>query len=537
MTNALPAVDAADQIRLVGALRNPAAFGALVDQVAVIETHISYVLLTGEYAYKIKKAIDLGFLDYTTLALRRAYCETELRLNRRLAPAIYLDVVAITGTIDAPVVGGNGPALEYAVRMREFPQEALLSRVLARNELPAATIDALAAEVASFHARIDTAAPDGAFGAPDDIFTVAADNLAQIRALQDDAPERLALDALSDWTRSEFTARAEAMRQRRRDGFVRECHGDLHLGNVALVDGAITIFDCIEFNEQLRWIDVMSEVAFVVMDLMDRGHPNLAHRFLNAYLEITGDYGGLAVLPFYLCYRAMVRAKVACLRAAQLESSEARDALVAEHRSYLELARRFTRPLRPGIIVAHGLSGSGKTTLSQSLLERIGAVRIRTDVERKRLHGLAAGARSGSGIDRGLYTADATRETYRRACGLVRDVIGAGWIAIVDGTFLMRWQRDLFRRQAAELGVPFVVIDFAAGETTVRERLRTRGRDGHDASEADIAVLEHQLSTQEPLAPDEAASVVGYDAGMPFERSTAPGAWADVIERLGIPPP
>ena len=536
MMDATPGINAGDQARLIAALRNPAVFGHAVQRVTIIETHISYVLLTGAHAYKIKKAIALGFLDYSTLALRHACCERELRLNRRLAPAIYLDVVAITGSIAAPSIDGDGPVLEYAVRMREFAQDALLSRLLARGELTAATIDALASEVASFHGRVDVAPPDGAYGSPDGALAVAADNFAQICALQDDARERAELDALAAWTGREFAVRAEAMRQRRCLGFVRECHGDLHLGNVALVDSAITIFDGIEFSGPLRWIDVMSEIAFVVMDLMDRGRRDFAYRFLNVYLELTGDYGGLAVLPFYLCYRAMVRAKVTCLRAAQLEPGEARAALIAEHRGYVDLARGFAQSSRPGIVITHGLSGSGKTTLSQSLLEQVGAVRVRADVERKRLHGLAAGAHSASGVDQGLYTADATRETYLRARVLARAVVGGGWVAVVDATFLLRWQRDLFRQLAVELDVPFVIVDLVAAEATLRERIRARGRLGRDASEADIAVLELQLQTREPLAPDEAADVVACDAELPLAHSTAPDTWRAVIERLGPRP-
>ena len=234
---------------------------------------------------------------------------------------------------------------------------------------------------------------------------------------------------------------------------MREGHGDLHLNNIAVIDGEVTVFDCIEFNDELRWIDVMSEVAFTTMDLADRGRPDLAHRFVNAYLELTGDYAGLAVLPFYLVYRAMVRAKIACLRSGQLPAGDERAALVAEYRGYVDLATHYARPPRPAILVTHGLSGSGKTTLTQGLLEAIGAIRIRTDVERKRLHGLDAQARSGSGLDEGLYTADATERTYRRALELAEGVAAAGGVAIVDGTFLKRWQRDLFRARAAELGV------------------------------------------------------------------------------------
>ena len=520
-----------DQTRLIASLRAPAVFGCECACVIVLETHISYVLLTGRHAYKIKKNVSLGFLDFTTLAARRFYCEQELKLNRRLAPALYLDVVAITGTIDAPVLGGEGPALEYAVKMLEFPQEALASQLLLRNELGAADIDALAAKVAAFHATIEVAASESAFGRPDEILRIALQSFSQIRPLLAAPADRVELDALALWAEREHRARHAAFCERQRGGFIRECHGDLHLGNIARIDGEITIFDCIEFNDVMRWIDVMSEVAFTVMDLQDRARGDLGQRFLNAYLEITGDYAGLPVLRFYLAYRAMVRAMVARLRAAQLDSDDPRRVLLVEYHGYVELARSYAQPPRPAIILTHGLAGSGKTTLSQALLEVLGAVRIRTDVERKRRHG--SHEQSEAGVDRGLYAPDATEATYRRVCSLAGGVVAAGYVAIVDATFLKRWQRELFRQLASQLQVPFVIVTFAASESTLRERITRRAIEGRDVSDADLAVLDHQLQVQEPLAPDERADAVAYDSEAPVERAHAAASWSAVVERVG----
>ncbi len=522
------------QARLVAMLRTSAMFGGDVPRTELLETHISRVLLTGTHAYKIKKPVDLGFVDFTTLEARRRYCEAELRLNRRLAPALYLGVVAITGTPEHPVIGDDGPVLEYAVKMREFPQDALASRELARGRLTMAHIDELATKIAAFHARIDVASADGPFAGSAEILGAALDNFAQIRALMENAEQTTALDALRDWTEREHAALAPLFGRRRRDGFVRECHGDLHLGNIAIVEGKVTVFDCIEFNDRLRWIDVMSEVAFAVMDLQDRKRPDLAYRFLNAWLEITGDYAGLAVLRFYLVYRAMVRAKVTRLRAAQLGTADAQTALLGEFRAYLELARFYAIPPRPAILITHGLSGSGKTTLSQRLLQRAGAIRIRTDVERKRVRGLAATARSGSVVGGGIYTADATEAVYRRALTLARAVATAGYVAIVDGTFLERRQRDLFRALGEELDVPFLMVTFDAAEETLRERVARRGERATDASEANLAVLRRQLQVQEPLAPEERAAAIVFDAGTPPDRVEQAPAWRMLLGRLGI---
>jgi aminoglycoside phosphotransferase family enzyme/predicted kinase len=522
-----------DQARLVAALANPARFGPACTSVTVLETHISYVLLTGKHAYKLKKAVDLGFLDFTTLASRRFFCEQELRLNRRLAPELYLDVVAITGTIDEPVIDGKGPVLEYAVKMREFPQDALASRVLDRNELGVAGIDMLAAKVAAFHATSQKAAADSTFGAPETILRAALANCKSLLAGAASPAERRTIEALHTWTEREHAARNAAFRGRREGGFVRECHGDLHLGNIAVIDGEVTIFDCIEFNEQMRWIDVMSEVAFTAMDLQDRGHAELAHRFVNAYLEITGDYAGLSVLRFYLVYRALVRAKIALLRAIQLPPGEARAPLYAERDGYLRLAEAYARSPEPAILITHGITGCGKTTLSQALLEQIGAIRIRTDVERKRLHGLAPTARSDAATARMLYGADATRRTYDHVLHLAASVAAAGFVAIVDGTFLRRWQRDRFRRLAAELGIPFVIVAFSASEGVLRRRVAERARRGTDASDADVAVLEHQLGVRQSFGADEVGDIVTYDAAAPLADARSPHAWSAVIDRIG----
>jgi aminoglycoside phosphotransferase family enzyme/predicted kinase len=501
-----------DQAQLVESLRRSAALGAgpSAQPVRVIETHISYVLLAGAFAYKIKKAVDLQFVNGSTLAARRHYCNEELRLNRPLAPSVYLDVVAITGTVDAPVIGGNGPVLEYAVRMRQFSQDALLSTMLARGVLTDAHIDQLAAAVASFHQSTTRACADAPYGRLHDILQPALENFTQLVAVVDDTADRSELESLRTWTAGAHTTCAMRFLHRRRHGFVRECHGDLHLGNVVVLDGRVTLFDRLEFNESMRWTDVMSDVAFVVADLQARERPGLAVRFLNAYLEKTGDYEGLGVLRFYLVYRSMVRAKVARLRMRQLESDK-RDDVQTEYRAFVDLARRQSQPSKAAIIITYGLAGAGKTTCAEWLAERDGAIRIRTDVERKRLHGLGKCASSESNVGEGLYTAQATLQTYTHVCGLARTVAQAGYRVIVDGAFLHRWQRAMFHETAVELGVPFVILAVSAAEATLRERIGRRRQRGDDASEATIEVLDAQLRAYEPLDAEEQRFVVSWE--------------------------
>ena len=509
-----------EQGRLVQALRNPALFGAGCTRVDVIETHISYVLLTGAHAYKIKKAVNLGFLDFTTLAARRFFAERELALNRRLAPDIYLDVLPITGDPDRPMIGGAGAPLEYALKMREFPQDALLSKVLARGELKRAHVDALAATIAAFHSDVERAGRGSPFGTPADNRELAVQNFTQSLALVADAPDRGGLERLRRWTNEEYVSRASLMASRHDQGFVRECHGDLHLGNIALIDDRPVVFDCIEFNDHMRWIDVMNDVAFTVMDLEDRQRPDFAARFLNGYLERTGDFGGLGTLRFYVVYRAMVRAKIALFRAQEDSAGSHNRAgthAEREFHEYLALATKSTRPAATGLIIMHGLSGSGKTTVSQEMLERMDGIRIRTDIERKRLHGLAPGARSTSGINAGVYSPAATARTYERVQRLAEGVVDAGYVPIVDGAFLERRQRDRLRRAADQLHVPFVIVSCEAPADLLRQRVSARSLSGVDASEADASVLEYQLAGGQPLELDERPFAVTIDASSPLE--------------------
>jgi hypothetical protein len=519
--------------RLIAALRAPACYAHAVEKVELIQTHISCVLLAGDYAYKIKKPLNLGFLDFSTLDARRHYCEEELRLNRRTAPGLYLDVIPISGSESAPVLAGRGPAIEYALRMRRFEQDALLDRMARRGALAPQHIDALAAGIAAFHEGIERAGPDRPFGSPQRILTPALQNFDQMLPLVDARPDLALLARLRDWTAREHAALAAVFAARKRDGWVRECHGDLHLGNIALLQGVPTPFDGIEFNPDFRWTDVMNDVAFMVMDLLDHRLPRLAFRFLNAYLEFTGDYAGVRVLRYYLVYRALVRAKVSCLRAHQagIAAREHSD-LEREYRRHLHLAERMAVPAHPALLIMHGLSGSGKTTVAQGLLEALGAVRLRSDVERKRLHGLSPHARSGSALNTGLYAPGANERTYEQLAGLAHELLAARYPVIVDAAFLKRSLRDRFAQLARDAGAAFAIASCTAPAATLRGRVAARARDPRDASEAGPEVLERQFAIEEPLAADEAGQVIAIDTG---HGAGAPEA-AALARRLGLEP-
>lgn len=496
---------------LIEALRNPALYDHPVAGFTVVETHISWVILTGEYAYKIKKPVDLGFLDFSTLEKRRFYCEEELRLNRRLAPRLYLAVVAITGDARRPALNGPGPIIEYAVKMRQFDPDQQFDRLLARGRLPAECIDEVATQMAAFHDKAATATMESPYGSPDAVWEPVAENHAQILPLLSHDTDIARLEALQAWFASRRDRHAALIRQRKAANFVRECHGDLHLANIALFEGAVVIFDCLEFNDRLRWIDVISDAAFLMMDLESRNQRPLAWRFLNEYLQHTGDYEALPLLPYYLAYRAMVRAKVALIRTTQTGQDDARASAHAEFRTYLSQAERYARPTQPALLITHGLSGAGKTTISRPLAEHLGAVRLRSDVERKRLFGLESSVRAATPPGTAIYTPDATERTYERLAKLAAIAIEAGFPVIVDATFLQGRQRAAFRALAEHLRVPFLILHCHAPEALLRQWIRERQAAAQDASDADLEVLDHQLTTQEPVTEEEASWVLDVD--------------------------
>lgn len=481
------------QNRLVAALQRPAAFSEGIEDVVHLQTHISHVILAGDYAYKIKKPLDLGFLDFSTLERRRFCCEEELRLNYRLAPELYLDVVPVTGSLAEPCFGGVGEVLEYAVRMRRFDQSDLLSERLPDSE----TIKQLAQMVAEFHQTIPPADDSTPYGRAERVLHPMLENFAQIREIGLASLDLPRLDPLEAWTRTQGEQLTPLMEQRKQAGHIRECHGDMHLGNIASYADKLQIFDGIEFNPNLSWIDTLNDIAFMLMDLQHRGLEREAAGLLNEYLEQSGDYPALPLLRFYQLYRAMVRAKVAAIRLAQAGLSDSeQQAIAEEYAGYIVLAEGYTQGKDPALLITHGLSGSGKSLFGGWLAERLPAVRLRSDVERKRLF---PQTNQPQGLAQGIYSTDATRATYAHLRELASTILQAGYSVVVDATFLKLEQRRQFQQLADDLGLSYRILDCAAPDELLRERVQTRQQQGGDPSEADLRVLELQMANREPL--------------------------------------
>ena len=501
---------------LINALRR--SLGA---EAELIETHLSWLLLAGDDAYKLNKPLTLDFVDFGGIEQRRAACEEELRINRRTAPELYLGVLHVTGTHGAPRLGGPGTPIDWAVHMRRFPADALLAERAARGRLRPEHVDALAREIAAFQARADVAPPGSGHGDAAQLAALVQDNFKPLWALQRLSGEREQLLKLQQWTQTEGARLAPLMAARRTAGHVREGHGDLHLGNLLWLEGRPVLFDAIEFNPRLRWIDTACDIAFLFMDLHAHGAAPLAWRFLNAWLEQTGDYGALQRLRYDAVYRALVRAKVAALCVAQGD-----DAALAEVERYVQLAAELAAPRQPWLALTLGVSGSGKSSQTQSLIEQRGLVRVRADVERKRLFGLAPEA-SSAGVPGGIYSEATSDRVFARLLDVARGALQAGQPVVVDATFIRQSRRAPFIALAESLGVPWRVLAFDAPESVLRERVRRRQAAGGDASEAGEEVLASQLKNREPLAPHEAAHALLIDTQMAVDWT----AWSAALPK------
>ncbi|MDG9884027.1 AAA family ATPase [Pseudomonas sp. GD04058] len=487
---------------LIAALQNPALYPHPVKDFRVIETHISWVVLTGDYAYKIKKPMNFGFLDFTELSSREHFCNEELRLNKRLTDGLYLDVLPITGSAEAPQLGGEGEAIEFALKMRQFPQEQMLSTLQANGELTAAHIDQMARQIAEFHLQAPRVAVEHPLGTPESVMAPVEQNFEQIRPFLSDKADLQQLDALQAWARSNFDRLHPLLEARKAQGFIRECHGDIHLGNATVIDGKVVIFDCIEFNEPFRLTDVYADTAFLAMDLEDRGLKCLARRFISQYLELTGDYAGLELLNFYKAYRALVRAKVALFSMPADADGVQRATTLRQYRNYANLAESYSAIPSRLLAITHGVSAVGKSHVAMRLVEALGAIRLRSDVERKRMFGEQAGEATGE-LQTGIYSSDASQATYERLHQLAAMILRAGFPVVIDATYLKQPQRAAAAEVASETGVPFLILDCNAPDAVIASWLAQRQADRTDPSDATLEVIAAQQVSRDPLNAEE----------------------------------
>ena len=503
---------------LIEALLRPECYPHAVEEpIRRVETHVSWVLLTGPYAYKIKKPLKLSFLDYSDPTARRGFCEQELRLNRRYAPDLYLDVVGITRRNGAVEVGDRLEGAEdFAVKMRQFDRSQELDVLLQSNAVQAPELTALGELVGGFHAHAGHAPPSSAYGRPRLVHEITLDNFSHLAALQQRGVSGQQVDRLETAVTRVFHRVGGLMAERREQGWVRECHGDLHCANIVRWGGRLTPFDGIEFDPALRFIDVVNDVAFLTMDLAVRGRRDLRRAVLDAWTTTLGDYPGLALLRYYEAYRALVRAKVAALRAGQ-HAADSPEAIAAgrDLQSYFEFSRDRAQESVPNLVLTCGLSGSGKTWLARALAPPLDALHLRSDVERKRLAGLEPLADSRSMPGGGLYTREFNDRTYGRLRDCARGCLQGGENMIVDAAFLRTDERVSMLDLARELGATPRILHCTAPMSVLRERVSSRQQKRQDASEAGVDVLERQTGWREEFTDVERPLVLEVDTTRP----------------------
>jgi uncharacterized protein len=474
------------------------------------QTHISFILLTGEYAYKVKKSVSFGFLDFTTLENRQHFCQEELRLNRRLSPELYLAVLPIVEDagqyhIETSNLTSNA-VVDYTVQMRQFPQGALLSHLFEQSKLTAAMMQELGTLVAQFHARAEIDVDMQGYGSLAAIQKVATSNYAISEAFIEGAgTDRSFTQTLQQYNETQqftnqfFTQHSDWFVQRQVEGKIRDCHGDLHLNNICFYLDKIHIFDCIEFNPAFRTIDVIYDVAFLVMDLEFQGRADLANLFLNTYLEQTGDYWGAALLPLYLSMRAYIRGNVNSLSLKDSAISNVDKAgFLQRGKAYYRLAWEYTQRSQGRLLLMSGLSGSGKSSIARQLAQRANALHLRSDAVRKHLSSTPLFQRGDTNdtFGSGIYTPEMTAKTYGYLLELGLFLAEQGWTVILDAKYDRHSLRQAALAAATAAQLPIHFVQCTAPVSVLRDRLQKRTGDIADAT---AEMLDDQIKNAEPL--------------------------------------
>ncbi|MEE9613654.1 MAG: AAA family ATPase [Thermodesulfobacteriota bacterium] len=470
--------------RVIEALTRPGAYPERPEKVGFEQTHISYLFFTPEFVYKVKKHVDFGFLDFTTLQKRRHFCEEEVRLNSRLAPGVYLGVVEVIETEDGIFMEtdheggeeGEGRTVEYAVKMKRLPEDGMLDTLLVRDRVDASLMKKAAGAIASFHRTAETSEHIAHFGEPGTIERNTEENFFQVSDYIGRTITQKQFDDIKAYTKGFLSSHKGLFIERVKDGFIRDCHGDIHSEHVSVADG-ISIFDCIEFNERFRYSDTVADMAFLAMDLDYHGRGDLSRTFEDAYFSLTGDEEGREFLDFYKCYRAFLRGKVEGFKLAEPEESEEDKRAAAElARLHFHLAHLYaTGGYRPVVLAVCGLSGTGKSALARSLGHRAGITVLSSDAVRKELHGVAPDEHRFERYGEGIYSGEATERTYEELMERAGAMAASGRSVILDATFSRGEFLDAAKRAASDAGALFRVVECTADEEAVRERFEKRG--------------------------------------------------------------
>jgi aminoglycoside phosphotransferase family enzyme/predicted kinase len=482
---------------LVKALLEPKAYPEATGEIELMQTQMSFVFLTDQFVYKVKKPVDLGYLDYTTLEKRHYFCQKEVELNRRLCPETYLGVVPITRDKGAIRIGGRGEAIEYTVKMRRLPQERMMNVLLADNKVTEEMITKVAQKLAAFHTKAATNVEISVFGEIKAITGNTDENFAQTENYVGKTISQGNYQHIKEYTNSFIKKNAPLFNKRVKEGRIRDCHGDLHAAHICFADG-ICIYDCIEFNDRFRYCDVASEIAFLAMDLDHYGRADLSHSLIKAYVAQSGDKELQKLLGFYKGYRAYVRGKVESFKLDDPYISEGEKKKTLDiAASYFDLARAYTRA-KPVLFITVGLVGTGKSTLARALAGRLGLAVIASDVTRKQLAGIPVTEHRFEDFYGGIYSAELSRKTYDRMFSAAGDILSEGGSVMLDASFIKAEERLKARRLAEEAGADFFIIECRLDEKNIKERLERRLK-GETVSDGRWEIYRPQKEAFEPV--------------------------------------
>ncbi len=507
--------------RLMTAMTQTDFYPQRPQQVDLVQTHISLVFIAGDDVYKIKKPVDFGFLDFTTLEKRKFYCDEELRLNRRLAPSIYLDVVPITESAQGtPSLGGPGKIIDYAVHMKKLPADRMLKILLKHNLTQAGTMDAVAKRIASFHKEAQTGGKIDEMGAISTIRHNCEENFSQTAKYVDVTIPAYQHQFIRTYDEKFLEINAALLDHRVADHRIRDGHGDLHLEHIC-IDKDILVFDCIEFNERFRFADVAAEVAFLTMDLDFNGYAQEAKDFAASYLKYSGDVDMQTLLNFYRCYYAFVRGKVTSFRLDQKELPDSERATIQTMATrYFDLAYTYAARLeKPALILTAGTIGSGKSYQARHLAARLGAEVLRSDVLRKELLNITPGEKHQDAFGEGLYASDMSRRTYDRAFELANAEISQGRPVIIDASFSHRADRALAAHLAGMRSIPYYFIECVCPDDIVKTRLEKRKKEQDNPSDGRWEILQEQKKHYEEINDIPRSSYFKVDTAANPEQS------------------
>ncbi|GCF85372.1 kinase [Geobacter sp. SVR] len=497
----------------------------------MVQTHVSWIFLTDGHAYKVKKPVDFGFLNFSTIDRRRFYCNEEIKYNSRLCPDIYEGVVELREAPDGAAFHGNGAVLDYAVKMKRLPAEGMLDRLVTERRATAADLRDVARVIAEFHRTAETSPGISQYGHLERILSNWQENFDQAAPLESTTLPASEREFIRDWVVSFAREHAEAFDQRVKGGFIRECDGDIHLENICLTEGRIYIFDCIEFNERFRCCDTASDMAFLLMDLDFHGRHDLAEETAAAYLEASGDSGMPGVIEFYKVYRAFIRGKVESFRLNDAGPDlQERERIISKAARYFRLARGYIErhTLLPTLFITCGLMGSGKSTLAAQLFFELGIPVFRSDAIRKQMAGIPVDEPAPAGYGHGLYEKDTTRATYNELARRAEEELAMGRSAVIDASFISRDHRLEFAALAERYRARFVVLHVSCSETETRRRLVARAASGRSVSDGRFELLPSQRERFEPPLANEGLVI-------PLHTGTSPASLtSQIYKRLRI---